>query len=37
MQAVGAKTEALASGAACRQMRALGGDCFDFLALPGAG
>ncbi len=30
-----AKTHAITYGARCRQMRALGGDCFDFLPLPG--
>lgn len=28
-------TQALTYSARCRQMRALGGDCFDFLPLPG--
>jgi phosphoserine phosphatase RsbU/P len=35
MQAPGARIEALACSAKCRQMRALGGDCFDLLPLPG--
>lgn len=30
-----AKTERLTYSARCRQMRALGGDCFSFLPLPG--
>jgi sigma-B regulation protein RsbU (phosphoserine phosphatase) len=35
MQAPCAKIENLTYSARCRQMRALGGDCFDFLPLPG--
>lgn len=30
-----ARTQSLTYHARCRQMRALGGDCFDFLPLPG--
>ena len=30
-----AKTQTLEYSARCRQMRALGGDCFDFVPLPG--
>ena len=35
METPRAKTQALTYSARCRQMRALGGDCFDFLPLPG--
>jgi sigma-B regulation protein RsbU (phosphoserine phosphatase) len=35
MQAPCAKIETLTYSARCRQVRALGGDCFDFLPLPG--
>lgn len=35
MEFPGAATRTLAYSARCRQMRALGGDCFDFLPLPG--
>jgi sigma-B regulation protein RsbU (phosphoserine phosphatase) len=35
MQAPGARIDNLSYKAQCRQMRALGGDCFDFLPLPG--
>jgi phosphoserine phosphatase RsbU/P len=35
MQAPCARIETLTYNAQCRQMRALGGDCFDFLPLPG--
>src|SRR5215471_11686282 len=35
MQAPCAIIETLTCHAQCRQMRALGGDCFDFLPLPG--
>jgi sigma-B regulation protein RsbU (phosphoserine phosphatase) len=35
MEAPDVKTQALTHSARCRQMRALGGDCFDFLPLPG--
>lgn len=35
MQIPAQETRALTYSARCRQMRALGGDCFDFLPLPG--
>ena len=35
MQTPCAKMETLSYSAQCRQVRALGGDCFDFLPLPG--
>lgn len=35
MQAAEPTIPTLAYAAQCRQLRALGGDCFDFLALPG--
>jgi sigma-B regulation protein RsbU (phosphoserine phosphatase) len=35
MQAPRTRIKTLACHAQCRQMRALGGDCFDFLPLPG--
>ena len=35
MEVPGARTQTVTYSARCRQMRALGGDCFDFLPLPG--
>lgn len=35
METPRAKTETLTYNARCRQMRALGGDCFQFVSLPG--
>jgi len=35
MEVPHAKTQRLRYSARCRQMRALGGDCFTFLPLPG--
>jgi len=35
MEAPRARTQGLTYHAQCRQMRALGGDCFTFLPLPG--
>src|SRR3954452_1899932 len=37
MQAPSGKTQRLTYGGHCRQMRALGGDCFQFVPLPGHG
>ncbi|MFL6351423.1 MAG: hypothetical protein ACJ74Z_06195 [Bryobacteraceae bacterium] len=35
MEIPGATTDRLTHNAHCRQMRALGGDCFQFVPLPG--
>jgi len=35
MQQPGSRIDTLSSSARCRQVRALGGDCYDFLPLPG--